>query len=152
MLNINELIAKAMKEHRKDELEVYKLIKAAFQLKEKEMGTDYQLTDMDQSKILLKMISQREDSINQYMSANRPELVDKEKFEKEVIETFLPKQPTDEDIENETRKVITVWCTTSDHPLSMKDMKNILTLVQETYPTANGKIVSKVVQSLLNSK
>ena len=152
MININELITQAMKEHRKDELEVYKLIKAAFQMKEKEMGNNYQLTDMDQAKILIKMISQREDSIHQYIAGNRPELADKEKFEKGVIETFLPKQPTDEDIENETRKVITAWCATSDHPISMKDMKNILALVQQTYPSANGKIVSDVVKSLLNSK
>ena len=152
MININELIAQAMKEHRKDELEVYKLIKADFQIKEKEMGNDYQLTDMDQAKILLKMISQREDSIHQYIAAGRPELANKEKFEKGVIETFLPKQPTYKDIEDETRKAITVWCATSDHPLSMKDMKNILALVKETYPSANGKVVSDIVKSLINSK
>ena len=152
MIKINELIAQAMKEHRKDELEVYKLIKAAFQMKEKEMGNNYQLTDSDQIKILTKMISQREDSIHQYIAAGRPELANKEKFEKKIIESFLPKQPTFEQIEEETRKAIKDLSEKSKQPLSMKDMKNILAYVQGTYPLANGKIVSKIVQSLCNKK
>ena len=149
MIDINKLIAQAMKEHKKDELEVYKLIKAAFQMKEKEIGNGYQLTDMDQAKILLKMISQREDSIKQYTDANRLDLAAQEALEKAIISEFIPKQPTDKDIEDETRKAITAWSATSDHPLSMRDMKSILALVQETYPSANGKIVSKTLQSLI---
>lgn len=147
MIDINQLISQAMKEHRKDELEVYKLIKAQFQIKEKESGQP--LTEMDQAKILLKMMSAREDSFSQYTAAGRKDLADQEQYEMSIISQFLPKQATDEDIENETRRVITVWATTSDHPLSMRDMKTILALVQEKYPTANGKIVSKTLQSLL---
>lgn len=149
MLNIDELIKNSMKLHRKDELEVYKLIKTEF-VKAQKDGVE--MNDINQAKILLKMITQREDAFNQYIAGNRQDLADQEEFEMNIIKRHLPKQPTDEDIENETRKVITAWCATSDHPLSMRDMKSILTLVQETYPSANGKIVSKVVQSLVNSK
>lgn len=149
MLNIDELIKNSMKLHRKDELEVYKLIKSEF-VKAQKDGVE--MNDINQAKILLKMITQREDAFNQYIAGNRQDLADQEEFEMNIIKRHLPEQPTDEDIENETRKVITAWCTTSDHPLSMRDMKSILTLVQETYPSANGKIVSKVVQSILNKK
>lgn len=149
MLNIDELIKNSMKLHRKDELEVYKLIKSEF-VKAQKDGVE--MNDINQAKILLKMITQREDAFNQYIAGNRQDLADQEEFEMNIIKRHLPKQPTDEDIENETRKVITAWCATSDHQLSMRDMKSILTLVQETYPSVNGKVVSKVVQSILNKK
>ena len=38
----------------------------------------------------------------------------------------------------------------SDYQISMKDMKPILSMVQEKYPTANGKIVSKVLKEKIN--
>lgn len=146
MLNIDELIKNAMLAHKKDELETYKLIKAEFVKAEKD---GVEMNDLNQAKILLKMVAQREDSISQYTNANRLDLAAQEALEKAIITELMPQQPTDEDIEEYTRSVITAWSATSSEPLQMRHMKSILTLVQEKYPTANGKIVSKVVQSLI---
>lgn len=149
MLNVDELIKNAMKERRKDELEVFKLIKAEFVKAEKD---GVEMNDMNQARILLKMVAQREDSIKQYTDGGRLDLAAQEALEKAIISEFLPEQPTDKDIEEYTRGVIGAWCATSDEPLQMKHMKQILILVQEKYPSANGKVVSKVVQSLVQKR
>lgn len=148
---IDGMIASAMKERNKDLLEALKLIKCEF-VKEEKNGV--KLDDITESKILLKMVSQREDSIKQYLDGGRSDLAENEKKELDVINTFLPKQPTDEEIEDYTRKTITAYSLTRDNsqPLSMRDMKPILTLVQSEYPTANGKIVSKVLNGIINNK
>lgn len=148
---IDNMIASAMKAKDKNLLEVLKLIKCEFVKAEKD---NIKLDELSESKILLKMVAQREDSIQQYVNGGRNDLAENEKRELDVINAFLPKQPTDEEIENYTRTVISAYSMTRDNntSLSMRDMKPILTLVQEKYPTANGKIVSKVLNNLINNK
>lgn len=148
---IDGMIASAMKEKNKQLLEVYKLIKCEFVKAEKDGVV---LDDISESKILLKMVSQREDSIRQYIDGGRKDLAENEQRELDVINTFLPKQATDEEIDKFTRSTITAYCLTQEegHKLSMRDMKPILTIVQEKYPTANGKLVSKILNNIINNK
>lgn len=149
MIDVNKLISDAMKSRNKEELEVYKLIKAEF-VKAEKGGVI--LDDISQAKILLKMCSQREDSIKQYIEGNRLDLAAQEAMEKDIITDLMPEQPTDEEIENYTRQAITAYKVTNSNPISMKDMKPLLQIVQSKYPSANGKIVSKVLQSILKEK
>lgn len=148
---IDKMIATAMKNREKELLEVLKLIKCEF-VKATKDGVE--LNDVTETKILLKMCTQREDSIRQYVDGGREDLANAEKVELDVINTFLPKQATDEEIENFTRETISAYCLTQDdeHKLSMKDMKPILTIVQEKYPNTNGKLVSKILNSVINNK
>ena len=148
---IDEMIATAMKNHEKELLEVLKLVKCEF-VKATKDGVE--LNDVTETKILLKMCSQREDSIRQYVDGGREDLANAEKAELDVINSFLPKQATDEEIENFTRATISSYCLTMDegHKLSMRDMKPILTIVQEKYSNANGKLVSKVLNGIVNNK
>ena len=64
----------------------------------------------------------------------------------------LGREPTDEEIELYTNDVINAYIeqNDSDFQISMKDMKSILSMVQEKYPMANGKIVSKVLKEKIN--
>ena len=149
MIDVNEMIASAMKSRNKEELEVYKLIKTEFVKAEK---NGVKLDDVEQAKILLKMCSQREDSIAQYMSGNRQDLADQEKKELDIIKGIMPEQPTDDEIEDYTRQAITAYKVTNSEQISMKDMKPLLTIVQSKYPSANGKVVSKVLQSIIKNK
>ena len=149
MIDINEMIASAMKSRNKEELEVYKLIKTEFVKAEK---NGVKLDDVEQAKILLKMCSQREDSIAQYISGNRQDLADQEKKELDIIKGIMPEQPTDDEIEDYTRQAITAYKVTNSEQISMKDMKPLLTIVQSKYPSANGKVVSKVLQSIIKNK
>ena len=146
MIEINKLIAEAMKSREKERLETLKLIKAQFLIAEKS-GEPFD--EAKELKILLKMIDQRNESIEQYKKANREDLVKQEESEIKVIKEFIPKQPTEGDIAQETERVIDELQSINDADwrVSMRDMKTILTKVQEKYPTANGKIVSNVLKS-----
>lgn len=136
---LNSLIAEAMKNKDNDRVNVLRLIKSELVKKEKE---GKELTEQIEANVLMKMVSQREDSIAQFTKANRMDLVENETKELNIIKEFAPKQVSDEDIVAETEKVISAMGT-----VTMKDMKNILAEVQKVYPTANGKIISQVVKS-----
>lgn len=148
---IDEMIATAMKDRNKDLLEVLKLVKCEFVKAEKD---GIKLDDVNETKILLKMASQREDSIRQYIDGGREDLAFLEQKELDVINGYLPKQATEEEIEEFTRATILAYIMTQDegHKLSMRDMKPILTVVQDKYPTANGKLVSKILSGIVNKK
>jgi len=141
---LNNLIKSAMLNHETERLNVIRSIKTVFTNFEKE---GKQLTDGDEVKLLLKMVSQREDSIEQYKNGGRQDLVDKETVELNILKEFVPKQPSDDEIAAYTKEVIMRFETTNNRSVEMRDMKSILSTVQERYPTANGKIVSTVVKS-----
>ena len=143
---IDSLIKNSRKEHNLDLLNVLQLIKSEFS---NAIHSGKTLDEVTETKILLKMAEQRINDAKIYEENGRSDLANKERLELSYIEKYTPKQPTDEDIENETRKVITAY-SVSHGPISMKNMKDILSSVKEKYPTANGKIVSKVVKSFIN--
>lgn len=143
---LNNLIAEAMKSGSGTELSTLRAIKTVFTNFEKEGKT---LTEADEVKLLLKMKTQREDSINQYKTANRWDLVDIEQAELNVLMRYIPEQPTDEDI----AKLASYTCDkliAENGGLSMKDMRQVMSLVQSKYPTASGKIISDVVKSKID--
>lgn len=135
---LNSLIAEAMKNKDNDRVNVLRLIKSELVKKEKE---GKEVTEQIESNVLMKMVSQREDSIAQFTQANRMDLVEKENKELSIIKEFAPKQVSDEDIVVETEKIISTI-----GAVTMKDMKTILAEVQKVYPTANGKLVSQIVK------
>lgn len=135
---LNSLIAEAMKSKDNDRVNTLRLIKTELVKKEKE---GKEVTEQIEANVLIKMVSQREDSINQFKEANRLDLVEHEQKELDIIKEFAPKQVSDEDIISETEKVISTMGS-----VSMKDMKTILAEVQKVYPTANGKLISQIVK------
>ena len=149
MIDINRYIADAMKKRETDRLGTLKLIKAELVKAEKD---GIKLDDAKETKILLKMIEQRKDSIAQYLKGGREDLAESEQNEIKVIEEFVPEQPTEEEIEKYTEDAIDAYIeqNDADYAISMKDMKAILSMVQERYPMANGKIVSKVLKNRIN--
>jgi uncharacterized protein YqeY len=149
MIDINKQIAEAMKNRNRTRLDALKLIKAELVKAEKDGVT---LDDAKEAKILLKMIDQRKESISQYIKGGRNDLVESEQNEIDIIKEFIPEQPTEEEIEKYTYDAIDAYVeqNDSDYQISMKDMKPILSMVQEKYPTANGKIVSKVLKEKIN--
>jgi uncharacterized protein YqeY len=100
----------------------------------------------------MKMIDQRKESIAQYIKGGRSDLAESEQKEIDVIKQYIPEQPSDEEIEQYTKDAINAYIEQigSTYTVSMKDMKAILSLVQEKYPMANGKIVSNVLKNRIN--
>ena len=149
MIDINKEIAVAMKSRDKEKLDTLKLIKTELVKVEKSGVT---LDEAKEVSTLLKMIDQRKESITQYLKGGRTDLAEWEQKEIDIISQYIPEQPTDEDIEKYTIESITKYIAQNDadYQVSMKDMKPILAMVQEKYPTANGKIVSKVLKEKIN--
>lgn len=142
MINIDELIRESALA-RDPSVAVYRLIKAEFLRWVKDNpGKDF--NEATEQKILKKMRDQRKDSLDQYTKAGRTDLAEIEAKEIEVLQQFLPKEVSPKEIENFTRLIIIEQYNSK---VSMKDIKSILSIVQATYPGADGKIVSKVVKT-----
>lgn len=91
--------------------------------KGKEKATDEELMSMMQT-----MIKQRNDSIKMYIDGNRPELADKERAEIAIIERFLPKQMSDDEIAAVVKVLIAETAASS-----MKDMGKIMGALKSKY-------------------
>lgn len=139
---LDKLIADAMKSKDEVTLAVLRSIKTEFVRKEKDGAT---LDEKTEANILTKMVAQREDSIEQFKNGNRHDLATAEQNELTVLKQFAPKEVSEEEIVRKTEEVITSLG--DDYALSMKDMRTIMAKVQETYPTANGKIISMVIKN-----
>lgn len=95
---ITEDVKTAMKAGDKDRLRVLRLITAA--IKQVEVDERRELDDATVLGILDKMIKQRRDSITQYRQGKRQDLVDIEAAEIVIIETYLPEQLSEQEIDS----------------------------------------------------
>lgn len=142
MLDITKLIIEATKE-KSEALDTYKLIKAEF-LRWTKDNPNKEFTEAVEQKILKKMYDQRMESFKVFTEAGREDLARIEKFGAEIISAYLPKEVPPEELILQTKMIIKL---DYNDKVSMKDMKTILSKVQEIYPGASGKIVSQVVKS-----
>ena len=94
---LNEEIKTAMKAREQEKLAALRLMLAA--VKQREVDERITLDDAAVVAVVEKMIKQRKDSIAQYEKASRQDLADKEKFEISVIESYLPQQLSQAEIE-----------------------------------------------------
>lgn len=134
----------AMKARNADKVNTLRFLQAAVKNKEIEVRPNA-LTDEDVVTVLRKSVKQRQDSIEQYVSAGRTDLADKEKMELSIIEGYLPKQMSADQIEAVVKQAIKDVGATSP-----KEMGAVMKAVQaKTQGTADNKIVSEIVKKLL---
>ncbi len=108
-------------------------------------GADGQLSDDAATKILVKMVKQRKESAQIYESQNRPELAAEELAQAAVIEEYLPKQLSDDELTNELKSIIERVGATS-----AKDMGKVMGVAsKELAGRAEGKAISAKVKELL---
>ncbi len=93
---ITEDMKAAMRARETARLGAIRLLLAA--MKQREVDERIELTDADVVNIIEKMLKQRRDSISQFEAANRQDLVDVEKFEVSVLQTYMPQQLSEADI------------------------------------------------------
>lgn len=136
---IDKQIASAMKNGEHLKLAVWRSIKNEF-LKFQTSGKKEELTDEKEMNIIKKMAQQRKDSIEQYINAGRESLAHAEQQELDVLNSLLPKEPTEEEINS----VIGEFVNSRQTPVSIKDLKSVMENVKTKYPTANGGIVTKL--------
>lgn len=140
---LDSMIAEAMKTREMAKLEALRMIKATL-VKAKKDGID--LTEASEGKIIQKMVKQTEDAIEQFKKAGREDLVAKETTDLEVIKQFAPVEVNDNDIIAATIAACKAY-EENGVEINMAAMKTIMSKVQETYPTASGKIISQVVRN-----
>ena len=101
---INEDVKSAMRSKEKDRLAALRLITAA--IKQREVDERIDLEDAQVNAVLNKMAKQHRDSIEQYTSAGRDDLVAKEQFELDIITDYLPRQMDAAEINAKVDEVI----------------------------------------------
>ena len=144
-LQINEDIKKAMLAKDADKLAALRAVKAAILL-EKTSGTAHDVTDSDIIKIMQKLVKQRKESAEIYSNASRQELADKELSEASYIESYLPKQMGEAELEDELRNIISEVGASSP-----SDMGKVMGIASKKLAgKADGRLISEVVKKLLN--
>ena len=142
---INEDLKEAMKAKDQVALRGIRAIKSAI-LIFKTSGSNEELNEANEIKILQKLVKQRKDSLDIYRQQNRPELASIEEEEIATIEKYLPKQVSPDEIENIVNTVII-----ETNASGMKDMGKVMAIVsQKLAGQAEGKVISEVVKRLLS--
>jgi hypothetical protein len=142
---ISEEIKKAMLAKDKIRLEALRGIKKEFLEAKTAKGANDELSDETAIAILQKMVKQRKDSAEIYMSQGRSDLAEGEIAQIKVIQDFLPSQLTAEELEAAIKKIITEVGATS-----MKDMGKVMGIAtKELAGKAEGRSISEMVKKLL---
>lgn len=132
----------------KDEkaLRSLRAIKAAILLAKTSEGAGGELKEDDEIKLLQKLVKQRKDSLEIFQQQNRTDLAQKEQEEIEVIEKFLPKQLSAEEIRAEVAAIITEVGASS--PADMGKVMGAAT--KRLAGKSDGKTISALVKELLS--
>ena len=143
---IDEAIKEAMKAKEQDRLRALRAIKSMILLAETSEGrTGTDLSTDEEMKLLAKAAKQRRDSADIYKQQNREDLLQKELDELTVIESFLPKALSDEELKAKLQEIIARVGATS-----AKDMGKVMGVAnKELAGQADGKRISETVKALL---
>ena len=133
----------------KDEkaLRSLRAIKAAILLAKTSEGAGGELKEDDEIKLLQKLVKQRKDSLEIYEQQNRTDLAQKEKEEIEIIEKFLPKQLSADELRSEVAAIISEVGASS--PADMGKVMGAAT--KKLAGKADGKTISALVKELLSN-
>lgn len=144
---ISEDIKKAMLAREKVRLEALRGVKKEFLEAKTAKGANGELSDDTAMKIMVKMVKQRKESARIYEENNRPELAQNELAEAAVIEEYLPKQLSEEELVAELKAIIAETGATG--PKEMGKVMGVAT--KRLAGKAEGKIVSAKVKELLSN-
>jgi hypothetical protein len=143
---VSEDIKKAMLAREKVRLEALRGAKKEFLEAKTAKGANGELTDETAIKIIVKMVKQRKESAQIYSDNNRPELAENELAEASVLEEYLPKQLTGEELDAELRAIIAETGATGP-----KEMGKVMGVASKRLAgRAEGRAISEAVKRLLN--
>jgi uncharacterized protein YqeY len=150
-MSISEQVQKdmveAMKARDERRLSTLRMMKSA--LKNKEIDKRAALDDREALQVLGTLIKQRKDSIEQFTKGGRQDLADKEAAEIVLIETYMPKAISDEEIAATVHAAVVEMGSPT-----MKDMGTVMKNVMAKFAGArvDGKVVSETVKKELAGK
>jgi uncharacterized protein len=143
-LKINNDLKEAMKARAESRLRTIRAIKAAI-LIAKTSGANVEIGADDEIKLLQKMVKQRKDSLSIFEQQGRAELAQVEREEIEIIESYLPQQLGETEIEAIVREAIAATGASS-----VKDMGKVMGVAsKQVAGRAEGAVISGIVKRLL---
>ncbi|MCX7771110.1 MAG: GatB/YqeY domain-containing protein [Proteobacteria bacterium] len=145
-MGIKENIEQQMKDalRAKDSFKLNVLRYILSQIKNKEIDLRKPATDEDIIKIISTLVKQRKESLSFSEQANRPDLVEKEKEEIKILESFLPSQLSEEEVEKIIEEVIALV-----KPSGIKDMGKIM---KELMPKIAGRFDGGKVNEMVRKR
>lgn len=140
-------IKKAMLAKNKEELEALRSIKSMILLAETEKGGSGDISADAENKILMKAAKQRKESAEIFQKENRTDLAEREIFQLNIINRYLPEQLNPEEVKSAIQKIIDE--TGAKGPQDMGKVMGVAT--KSLAGKADGKQISEIVKQLLNN-
>jgi uncharacterized protein YqeY len=132
-------MTEAMKAKEADKLSTLRMLHSAMKYQQIEAG--HELTDEEALTVIRKAVKQRLDSIEQYEKANRPELAAKEQSEMKILNTYLPPDLSDEELETGLREIVA-----STGAQSKKDLGKVM---KEATARFKGRVDGRKIQEVV---
>lgn len=142
---IQKDIMAAMKEKDTVRLNAVRSIKSAILLAKTSEGGNKELSDADIIKLIQKLAKQRKEAAEQYIAAGRKELADNEEAEAKVLDAYLPKQLSEEEVEKRVKEI--VERVGASKPSDMGKVMGVAT--KELAGLTEGRVISTLVKKLL---
>ena len=142
---INDDIKVAMRAKAKEDLEALRAVKSALLLAATDKGSDGTVSEEAGILVLQKLVKQRKEAADSYLSQSRQDLADVEINQAKIIEKYLPAQMSEEEVRNAVSSAIA-----STGASSMKEMGKVMgVLSKDLAGKADNKLVSQIVKELL---
>lgn len=144
---INTDIKNAMKAREKEKLAALRDIKAKLLLEATASGAQEEISEATENKVILKLHKQRMESYALYVEQGREDLAADEKFQADIIEAYLPKMMSEDEVKAEVAQAITDLGAQGP-----QDMGKVMgTLSKKLAGKADGKMISTLVKEGLNN-
>jgi len=146
---ITKDLTSALKAGNKERLSTLRMVKSRIQEAEvslrSEKGVDYELDDDEATQVLSTYAKQRRDSIESYREAGREDLAAKEESELALVQDYLPRQLSTDEVQKVVKEAIEQVGATSSRDMGAV-MKAVMPKVRGV---ADGKLVNKTVREML---
>ncbi|MDR7000410.1 GatB/YqeY domain-containing protein [Neobacillus niacini] len=142
---LNNDMKQAMKNKEKDKLSVIRMVKASLQNEAIKLGSN-ELSEEQELTVLSREVKQRKDSLHEFDKAGREDLVDKLRTELSIVELYMPKQLSDEEVSEIVKETIAETGATSKADMG----KVMAAIMPKVKGKADGSLVNKLVQQHLS--
>lgn len=146
MIEVDKLIASALKERNEVKIAAYRAIKTA-EINYKTAKNAKPLDEAAEIQIIKKLVTQREESANIYKENNRMELAEREEAEIKYLKELLPPEVSQDDI----IAAVLAWIAAESNgeTIPKARMGEAIKAVKAKFPTADGKLVADCVKEKL---
>ncbi|WP_188453617.1 GatB/YqeY domain-containing protein [Virgibacillus oceani] len=142
---LNQDMKQAMKNKDKDSLSVIRMVKASLQNESIKLGKDH-LSEDEELTILSRELKQRKDSLQEFKSAGRDDLVKKLEIEINILQEYMPQQLTEDELAAIVQSTIQEVNATSK-----KDMGKVMSAIMpKVKGKADGSKINQLVQKHLS--